>query len=135
MTADVTITRRANAAATEDVRPSAFGPLVSASDVELAVLDTLRVWFNDYLAEVDRRNGDAVGTLPYPRGWVVSAGIEKMPEDQTPTIVVASPGLLVAPLADGRGAYTATWRVSVSSVVSARGNRQALRLARLYALV
>jgi hypothetical protein len=79
---------------TAATRPSAFGPFVSASDVELALLEHVQLWLADYLAEVDRRYDDDVGTLPYPRGWVISADVEKMPEDQTPAIVVASPGLL-----------------------------------------
>lgn len=117
-----------------DVRPSAFGPLVAASDVELALLAHVQLWLADYLAEVDRRYDDDVGTLPYPRGWVISAEVEKMPEDQTPTIVVASPGLAEPPLADGSGAYAARWEMDVAVVLSARGNRLALRLARRYAL-
>lgn len=115
-------------------RPSAFGPLVAASDVELALLAHVQLWLADYLAELDRKYDDDVGTLPYPRGWVISAAVEKMPEDQTPCIVVASPGLTDPPLADGSGAYTARWRVDVAVVLSARGNRLALRLARRYAL-
>lgn len=117
-----------------DPKPSAFGPLVAASDVELALLAHVQLWLADYLAELDRRYDDDVGTLPYPRGWVISADVEKMPEDQTPTIIVASPGLVDPPLADGSGSYTARWRMLVAVVLSARGNRLALRLARRYAL-
>lgn len=115
-------------------RPSAFGPLVAASDVELALLAHVQLWLPDYLAEVDRKYDDDVGTLPYPRGWIVSGDVERMPEDQTPTIVVASPGLDDPPLAGGDGLYVARWMMTVAVILSARGNRLALRLARRYAL-
>jgi hypothetical protein len=114
-------------------RPSAFGPIVAASDVELALLAHVQLWLADYLAELDRRYDDDVGTLPYPRGWIISADVEKMPEDQTPTIVVKSPGIIDPPLASGDGLYAARWEIDVAVVLSARGNRLALRLARRYA--
>lgn len=113
---------------------SAFGRLVAASDVEQAILELLRKWLADYLAEVDRAHGNDVGTLPKPRSWVVSGEVEKMPEDQTPAIIVASPGLTDPPLADGRGSYTARWRVMIAVHLSARRNMIALRLVRQYAL-
>ncbi len=115
-------------------RDTAFGPLVAASDVEECVLALVQKWLPDYLAEVDRVQGQAVGTMPQPRGWVISSEIEKMPEDQTPTVIIASPGLTEPPLADGSGVYTARWRVLVGVHLSARGNALALRLARLYTL-
>lgn len=111
-----------------------FGPLVAACDVENAALAQLETWLADYLAEVERYHGYAPGDLPQPRSWLVSSAVEKMPEDQLPAVILASPGLLDRPLADGRGIYTARWRLVVAVMISARGNRLALRLARLYAL-
>jgi hypothetical protein len=43
--------------------------------------------------------------------WVVSSDVEKMPEDQTPAVVVASPGLTDPPRPTGDGMYIARWRV------------------------
>lgn len=115
-------------------RPSAFGTLVGASDVEEALLAQLQLWIADYLAEVERQHGLAPGTWPLPRSWLISSDVEKMPEDQLPAVILASPGLTDPPLADGRGIYTARWLVTLGVMVSARGNRLALRLARLYVL-
>jgi hypothetical protein len=115
-------------------RPSAFGTLVSAYDVELALRDHGQLWIADYLAEVDRLHAQLVATLPQPRSWVISSEVEKMPEDQTPAVVIASPGLTDPPRADGQGIYWARWRVNVGAHVSAKGNVYALRLARLYVL-
>lgn len=113
---------------------SAFGALVAASDLEAAALAQLQVWFADYLAEVERHHGLAVGSLPLPRSWEVSSTVERFPEDQLPAVMLASPGLADPPLADGAGTYTARWQLVVATQVAARGNRLALRLARLYAL-
>jgi hypothetical protein len=119
---------------TVPVRASAYGSLVAASDVEAAVVALGRKWIADYLAEVERQHALEVGSLPLPRAWVITSDVEKMPEDQTPAVVVSSPGLTDPPTADGQGRYTASWRLLLSPVVSARGNEHALRLARLYAL-
>ena len=113
---------------------SIYGRMVSASDVEDAVLAQLQTWLADYLMEVERYHQLEVGSLPMPRSWVVSSEVEKFPEDQLPALILASPGLTEPPLADGRGIYTARWQMTASVMVSVRGNRLALRIARLYAL-
>jgi hypothetical protein len=114
--------------------PTAYGPLLAASDVEASVIEQLRKWLRSYLAEVDRQHAQPVGTLPMPRSWVTSSDVEKMPEDQTPTLIVQSPGLLSAPEADGQGVYCARWLINVGVHLSARGNGLALRIVRLYVL-
>jgi hypothetical protein len=116
------------------VRETAYGALVAACDVELALVELAQLWIADYLADVERQHGLDVGYLPLPRAWVVSSEVEKMPEDQTPAILVASPGLTDPPRADGRGDFTARWRVLCAVHLSARGNTIALRLVRLYTL-
>jgi|tagenome__1003787_1003787.scaffolds.fasta_scaffold20665158_4 hypothetical protein len=117
-----------------DTRPSAFGALVAACHVETMIVEQLRKWLTTYLAEVDRAQGQPVGTLPAPRSYVVSSDPEKMPEDQTPTVMVVSPGMTDPPQADGQGRFTARWQVNVGVQLAARGNALALRLARLEAL-
>jgi hypothetical protein len=114
--------------------PSAFGTLVAACDVEAALLAQAQAWLPDYLAEVERLHALDVGTLPQPRAWVLSAEVEKMPEDQVPAVIIASPGLTDPPQANGRGEYVARWRINASVHVIAGTNRTALRLARLYVL-
>lgn len=129
---DVRVARYAPRAA--GTRETAFGTLVAACDVEQALVAKAQTWLPDYLAEVERWRGFDVGTLPQPRSWVVSSEVERMPEDQTPAVLVASPGLTDPPRADGRGIYVARWRVNVAVHLSAAGNVYALRNARLYAL-
>ncbi len=95
----------------------------------------------DYLAEIERQRGLEVGRLPAFRSIVVSAELEKMPEDQLPALLIASPGTEASAgarggriEAHGDGGYLARFRVDCAAVISARGNRQAPRLARLYAV-
>lgn len=113
---------------------SLYGELIAASDVEDSLLAMLGQYIDSYLAEVERQHFIEVGLLPRPRSWVRSGEVERFPEDQLPSVMVASPGLTDAPVADGQGAYLARWRVLVAVQIVARGNRIALPLARQYAL-
>jgi hypothetical protein len=118
-----------------------YGRLVGANHVEDAAVGVLRKWFPTYLHEVERQSGIPAGTIATPKSIRISAEIEKMPEDQTPTLVVASPGISAGgPVTDGARRYTAQFILELSGVVSARGGMEegasprALRIARLYAL-
>jgi hypothetical protein len=125
---------RSDAVATE-TGASLFGQLVGASELELALVEQLRMWLPDYLGEVCSQRGEPVDFLPYPRSFLVSGDVDKMPEDQTPACIVRSPGTSgELPVAVGNGAYTAQWTIEVAMHLSARGNMLALRLARMYAL-
>jgi len=113
---------------------SAFGPLVGGDDIEDYLQAVLERWYPSYLWEVERHTGTTPGTLPLPRSLVRSSEIEKFPEDQTPALFLASPGLTDPPAADGGGYYTATWQVNLGVQVVAGPNRRALELARWYTL-
>jgi hypothetical protein len=108
-----------------------YESIVSASDLESALLSQLRRWLPDYLAEVERQHDMPVGAIPLPRSYVVSSELEKMPEDQTPAVLVRSPGTLEPPEPDGRGSYSVRFTIDAGVHLSARGDH-ALRLARLY---
>lgn len=114
---------------------SLFAPIISGADIELAVVATLQAFAESYLAEVARQRDLPADTLPLPRSWVISAEVEKMPEDQTPAVIVASPGLVSGrpPTPAGDGSYTARWQLSVSAQCLASGAGLALRNARWYA--
>lgn len=117
-----------------------YGRLIGANHVEDAAAAVLRKWFVTYLHEVERQSGIAAGTIATPRSLRISGGVEKMPEDQTPTIGVASPGISdAAPLPNGSRQYQAQFLLDLFGVVSAKGTEEgnsprALRIARLYAL-
>lgn len=116
---------------------SVFGPIVSAFEIEDALVGCVRKWIRDYLAEVQRQRHLEPDGLPEFRSIVAAGDISKFPEDQLPSLMIASPGLDTTGSrgrleAHGDGGYVARWRVECNSEISARGNRQALRLARLY---
>jgi hypothetical protein len=117
-----------------------FGRLVGAHHVEDAAIATLRYWLPTYLHEVERQSGQTPGALAKPRSYRVSSDVEKMPEDQTPAVILRSPGVADNPLINGSGVYEAQFTLEASAVVSARGGMEeggeprALRLARMYAL-
>jgi len=113
---------------------SAFGPFVGGDDVEDYLQAVLERWFPSYLWEVERHTGSQPGSLPLPRSLVRSSGVEKFPEDQTPALMLASPGLTDPPVADGGGYYTATWQAILAVQIVAGPNRRALELARWYTL-
>jgi hypothetical protein len=119
--------------------PSLFGRLVGAHHVEEACVALLDEWMNTYLAQVERISGEPVQSIQRPRSYRVSSEQESMPEDQTPAVVVRSPGTLELPLADGSGRYGVPFEVEVGLIISAiglsaYGSPRALRLARIYAL-
>jgi hypothetical protein len=119
---------------------SLFGRLVGAHHVEDAALAVLRYWLPTYLHEVERQSGQTPGSLALPRSYRISGDTEKMPEDQTPAVVIRSPGVADNPQMNGAGIYEAQFTIEAAAVVSARGGMEeageprALRLARLYAL-
>jgi hypothetical protein len=111
-----------------------FGPLVTAFDVEQALAWTIRRWMPDYLLKVERDHGLPAGRLPTFRSEVATAWrVGRLPEDQLPALMIVSPGLHERPKVFGDGTFTARWRVDITSICSARGNRVAPRLARWYA--
>lgn len=119
--------------------PSLFGRLIGAHHVEYAVVGILDGWIDDYLAQVERVSNEDTDSIQRPRSIRVSAEQEKMPEDQTPALIVRSPGIIDTPEHNGGGTYIARWEIEVGLVVSAKGvteygSPRALRLARMYAL-
>jgi hypothetical protein len=109
-----------------------FGRIVSANDVEQAVLATLKKWSSTYIAELERQHGYTAGELQRVRGWVLAPTFDKWPEDQLPGVLVVSPGLIPPPMRDGDGTYRATWSVDVGCCCSARDQQRSHELAQMF---
>lgn len=109
-----------------------FGPLVTGADVGRWALDTLKLWTPEYLAYAERAKGLPARSLPAPKTWVATSGLDKWPEDRLPCVLVLSPGLVDPPSRDGRGRYTADFGLGVAVVVSDRTEEDAQNLAQLY---
>lgn len=98
-----------------------FGPIVAGPHVELAVVESMKLWMDEYLYEIERDPvlGYHPGQIERPRGIVTSSQFEKWPEDQLPVILVLCAGLAGPPsLRAPDGTYDAVWRVGIATVVS-----------------
>lgn len=112
-----------------------FGPLVTGTDLEDAVVATLKLWVAEYLAWAERATGRAQGSLPSPRAWVTSATAERWPEETPPCVLVLSTGTTEAPIMEGDGSYRAKYDLGVAIVTSANTEGATLELAKLYTAV
>ena len=108
---------------------SLYGRLIAAVDVEQAFRARIDDRLGDYLAEVERQHGLAVGWLVRPRAYV---GDERFVEDQLPAIVVKSPGTADLPAADGQGRYGVRFELELEAHVAASEHPD--ELCKLYAL-
>lgn len=110
----------------------AFGPFLTGADVERAALATLKLWTPEYLAWAERETGRAPRSLPAPRSWVTSTGVDRWPEQQLPSVLLLSTGIGDEPARDGRGTYRAKFSLGLAVVVSAKDKAATLELARVY---
>jgi hypothetical protein len=117
-----------------------FANLVGAHHIEQAAVDVLVKWYPTYLHQIERISGETPGTLQLPRSIRVTSEQEKMPEDQTPCLILRSAGLVDLPYTGSARTYTAAFELEVGCLVSAigtlgsEGAPRALRLARMHAL-
>ena len=108
---------------------SLYGRLIAGVDVEEAFKARVDARLDYYLAEVERQHGLEVGALERPRAYVDD---ERFPEDQTPAIVVKSPGTTERPTADGQGRFAVRFELEVEAHLTAAAG--SMRLAKLYTL-
>lgn len=118
---------------------SLFGRLVGAHHVEDAIVAVLKRWYPTYLHEAERASGIVPGSLQKPRSYRITSDQSAMPEDQTPAVIIKSPGILEVPGVNGARQYSARWEIETGILVSAigtldNGTPRALRLARIHAL-
>lgn len=109
-----------------------FGPIVTLRMVEQGIASFLRVWFLDYLDEIERREGYAPGEVERPRGIPIASDFQKWPEDQVPCLLVLSAGLAGPPQRQGDGSYTTDWQVAIAPVVKDIDEDETRRLASTY---
>lgn len=111
-----------------------FGPIVTAKQVEGAVVAMLDEWMPDYLSELERQDEDyAPGEMARPRDIVIASEFERRDEVQLPCIVVISDGLTGKPERKGDGTYDAEWRIGVAAIVSDVDEAETRSLAQTYA--
>lgn len=106
-----------------------MGPLVTAVEIRKATQDRLEEWLPAYLAELGRRYER---DLPPPRTWRRLPDFRALTDDQSPALVVTSPGLVTEADRDGDGEYSATWQVNVFLAVRGQTFEETADLVGLY---
>lgn len=119
-----------------------FGPIIGPHDVDEILYEIVHLWQVSYLREVARRAGEDPDELVPFRSWRVSHEMEKMPEDQTPTLIIQNLGLEDQPLKRGTlrpgKSFYACYKYRLGCVLSAKGKKikaapRANKLAKMYA--
>lgn len=113
---------------------SVFGPLVTPTAVEDALLATLKEHLEQYLGETGRVTGRGQNVMPMPRHWAIPEGTyDTWPEETPPIIALESPGTDGDADEDAEGGVS-IWRLfGLVIVVEANHEKAADRLAKDYA--
>lgn len=112
--------------------PKVFGRILDKTDAENAMEEHLRLWLTTYIAELERQKGFAAETIQTPVAWLRANDFAKWPEDQTPAIIIISPGLVGDPKAEGNRVWSAPYGVGVAAVVSSIDRPRTRALAGFY---
>ena len=123
----------------EHVGLASWGPLVTSSDVDDAILNLIQVWMATHLRRLKEERGVQ---LQQPREWAIALTDAEMLDHPLPA-VVSQTASLIAPTSQAResqqGAqggmgrfYGATWRSQVSVTVRGRDPRETRWTASLY---
>lgn len=112
---------------------SIFGPIVLASDVDAAVVATIRTWLPTEVAQIRRDK-----TVPYavalPRDNAYATVLEDEPAllDPLPAVLVTTGGTSGAPEPGGDGMVSATWAVTVTAIVRGRNKKETRQQAAIF---
>ena len=110
-----------------------FGAVVSATDVENAVIQTLQYWFETYLQQRELERGEQRGSIERPFTWRTTNEFnDKNPEDSPPFIAVVSNGLTREPLRAGDGSVRACWGIGIGIILAASTREASLSLVKDY---
>lgn len=100
---------------------SYIGELLVSSTIELAAIAHYKKWEETYLAEVERLTGREPRKIPKIRSYSIKNDLEKFPEEQTPAMVIVSPGIVADSIErEGDGVYSAQWDIGIAVVASSR---------------
>lgn len=108
-----------------------FGPLLSTWDVDQAVLATLRKWWDEYIAAVERQKGVPVKTIPRPPGdesFRRGLDFEYYEEDGLPAVIVNSKPSGEPEVHPSTG-YTQRYEVKIGCICEAEDEQTAQKRA------
>lgn len=109
-----------------------YGDILDSDLIEGWVEAHLKSRMPEYLAEVSRQRG-LDKSIQKPRSYVRSADVNKMPEDQLPSIVIVCPGLAERPLMEGDGKYRARFSLGLACITTGRNRKVTNRVSKMYA--
>lgn len=109
-----------------------IGPVVTALEVRKAMQDSLAKWMPSVLRELAQRHGIVHEAAREPRTWTRMADFHRLSADQSPSVIVTSPGIVAPPERDGEGYYLATWAVSVYAHILGASFEETADLVGLY---
>ncbi|MCU1500584.1 MAG: hypothetical protein JWM47_4537 [Acidimicrobiales bacterium] len=113
-----------------------FGPLIVETDVDLAVVATLRRWLPTYLTRAEGERADALDgatfARPEPGSYSNTLEDDEFLDHQLPAIIVTTANLQDTETT-GDGDYLAGWRVVVSAVVRGETAPQTRAIAAVFA--
>jgi hypothetical protein len=117
---------------TAPIESALFGPMVSASEIEEATIETIKFWLPTYCAEMERRLSIRRGTLVAPQNYINRNSFDTVEGEKTPKIVVICAGLGAGPLRHSMS-YSAMWRVGVGIATGAKTERECNKYVKAYA--
>src|SRR3954468_14252533 len=111
-----------------------FGPLVVETDVDFAIIKTLRLWLPTYLAQAERERDLAPRVLarPEPVSYSNLLDDDEFPDSRMPAILVTTAQVNNEPEIDGAGVYSVGWRAVVTAVVRGRTPGESRALASIF---
>jgi hypothetical protein len=112
--------------------PDEYGDVIDADTIEAAAKATLKAWLSAHLAIQERRKGLDACSVTRPRSWPTVSEFDPEPHEQLPSVVIVSTGTTGAPVPDGQGRYSATWRLEIAVAVAGAKEDDARRLASMY---
>jgi hypothetical protein len=115
------------------VRAADWGPLVVETDVDHALISTLRLWFPTYLSRLEEERGWEYGLFarPHPRdGYDNALEDDTFPDARLPAVIVTT-ARMTAFEEDGDGNGYASFRAMVSTISRGKTPRETREVASL----
>jgi hypothetical protein len=108
-----------------------FGPMIVETDVDDAVINTLRYWFPSYLKQTIRERNLPLAP-PSDESYATVLDDDEFPEQRMPAVLVTTSDTIGSPDVDAAGAYYVTFETVVSTVARGRTPAEARRNAALF---
>lgn len=91
-----------------------YGTLTSFHDVEIALVDHIKLWIDSYLAAREEATGRDYETIARPVSYFMKQTFTSLPgEDRTPAVIIVSNGFSDDPQRRGDGTWDVRLRMAV----------------------